>query len=455
MSDFAISIASLLFWLLAGVALLAPARWALFSYLLLTQIDLSGPTFASASTMGWDNAFRIVVIPTVLLLRCRSKAPLPAMPARISRWWLLFVAYVAVAALWSPFPLSALKMVGYLYCYSVLFILFRRAWVESWFSGRFLIANLGLALWIAAVQTYALGDPVSVEGRFSTFDDPQNFAAYLISIAAIVWFETEEGALRWLALAAAAGGILLTGSRYVLIGLGILLVLSSLRQWFEQGATERLRGLFKRILYVAGAILILVALLVHFAPENRLNELVSYAATSSSSYEDVGTFAWRVLIYEEAADQLLNRSLPGLLFGSGTSSAGNVKIDAYSASFSPDDVDANRSMHNEFLRAIYEWGIVGLVLMLGFLVSTFLSCWRRAKTTKEGRALAYVALFPTLVLGLGVENILANAGHPAGTGYLLAFTFSVAATSCVYSLPATPRLSILAGGLRTGLKPSR
>jgi O-antigen ligase len=169
----------------------------------------------------------------------------------------------------------------------------------------------------------------------------------------------------------------------------------------------------------------LVTVLVHFAPENRLNELVDYAETSSSSYEDVGTFAWRVLIYQEAIDQILNRSALGLLLGSGTSSAGDVKVDVYSKQFTIEEVDANRSMHDEFLRALYEWGIVGLVLLLGFLASTFRFCWRRAKATREVSTLAYIALFPTLLLGLGVENILANAGHPAGTGYLLAFTFSL------------------------------
>ncbi len=448
MSDPTITVVKFLFVLLGGLSLLTPPRWALFSYLLLTQVDLSGSDFASASTMGWENAFRLVVIPTILLLRFRSKAQLPSMPAGIWRWWLLFVADVAIASYWSPFPLSALKMIGYLYCFSVLFILFRQAWVQRWFSVRFLIANLGLALCIAGLQTYALGDPASSEGRLSSFDDPQNFAAYLISIAAIVWFESEGGALRWFALIAAAGGILLTGSRYALIGLGGLLVLSFLRQWFEQGAAERLRALFKRVLFAATAILVLATLLIHYAPENRINDLVSYAVTSSSSYEDVGTFGWRVLLYEEAIGQLLQRSVPGLLFGSGTSSSGNIKIDVYSASFTPDDVDANRSMHNEFLRAIYEWGVVGLVLLIGVLVSTFRICWRRASQMKESQALAYVALFPTLVLGLGVENILANAGHPAGTGYLLAFTFSISAP-CTHSLTATSRHSILVGARAT------
>jgi O-antigen ligase len=247
-------------------------------------------------------------------------------------------------------------------------------------------------------------------------------------------------------------GILLTGSRYVLIGLGILLVLSFLRQWFEQGAAERARALLNRVLYATAAILLVVALLVHFAPENRLNELVDYASSNSSSYENAGTFAWRVLIYKEATDQILNRSAWGLLVGSGTSSAGGVKVDVYSNRFTVEDVDANRSMHDEFLRAIYEWGIVGLVLMLGLLVSTFMLCWRQAKTTKKGQALAYIALFPTLLLGLAVENILANAGHPNGTGYLLDFTFSIAAPACVRFLSVTPRSSILAGAMGPRLK---
>jgi hypothetical protein len=339
-------------------------------------------------------------------------------------------------------------MVGYLYCYSVLFILFRRAWLESWLSVRFLIANLALALCLAVLQTYILGSPQSIEGRFTSFDSPQSFAAYLISIAAIVWFSNEKGVLRTVAIAAVVGGIFLSGSRYVLIGLGMLFALSFLRNWFEQAAAQRLRALFKKLLYVTASILLSVALLIHFAPENRLNELVSFAGTSSSSYEDVGTFAWRLLIYEEAITQLVNRSLPGLLVGSGTSSAGGIKVDVYSSDFTPDDVDANRSMHDEFLRAIYEWGVIGLVLLIGVLVSTFLLCWKRAKLTKEGPALAYIALFPAILLGLGVENILANSGHPVGTGYLLAFTFSIAAPSCAHSLHSQAKTSIFAQALR-------
>jgi O-Antigen ligase len=457
MSDFADSVAPLLFWTLAAVALIAPPRWALFSYLLLAQVDLSASDFASASTLGLDNAFRIVVIPTVLLLRLRSTAPAPAIPDALSRWWLLFAAYVAIASFWSPFPLSAIKMIGYLYCYSALFILFRRAWAQSWFSIRFVIANLGAALCIATAQTYVLGDLASPEGRLTSFDDPQNFAAYLISIAAIVLFarENEKGALRWFALAAAAGGIVLTGSRYVLIGLVMLAVLSFLRQWFEQGSGAKLSAFVKRIVFVAAATLLLVTVIVRFAPENRLNELVDYAGTSSSSYEDVGTFAWRVLIYEEAIDQILNRTAVGLLFGSGTSSAGGVKVDVYSHQFTLEEVDANRSMHDEFLRAVYEWGIVGLVLLLGFLGSTFSFCWRRAKATREVSTLAYIALFPTLLLGLGVENILANAGHPAGTGYLLVFTFSAAAPAGARSLLATARHPMLAGGMAPNFPAAR
>jgi hypothetical protein len=102
----AILAAKLLFFLLGGLALIAPPRWALFSYLLLTQVDISAADFSSASSFGWDNAFRIVVIPTVLLLRSRSKAHIPAMPTGLSRWWLLFVADVAIASLWSPSRLS-------------------------------------------------------------------------------------------------------------------------------------------------------------------------------------------------------------------------------------------------------------------------------------------------------------------------------------------------------------
>jgi O-antigen ligase len=428
MTEPAIVAAEVLFLVLGSLSLVLPLRWALFSYVLLTQINVSGPEFASASSLGWENAVKVVLIPTILLLRLPSGKRFETGRTPVSRWWLPFVAYVALASLWSPFPLSAVKMVGYLYSYSVLFVLFLHGWRESWFTAKFLLANLCLTLCLGVVQTYLLGGLFSggEELRFSTFSDGQSMAAYLICIVTLVLFQREKGWLYRVALFAAFCGILLAGSRYVFIGLAILVLLSPLGLW-EQTAPATLGERLKKMAIGLLVVLLAGAAVVRFAPENRLNQLIGYATSRSSSYEDVGTFAWRILIYQEAANQLLERSPLGLLVGSGTSSSGNIIVGVYSTAYNFDTVDANRAMHDEFLRALYEWGVVGLLLLLGFLVSTIAVCWRRGVREKHRPALAYLAIFPTLLLGLTIENLLANAGQPAGTGYLLVLTYSVSA----------------------------
>jgi len=426
MTDPVLVAARFLFFLLGGVSLVLPLRWALFSYLLLTQVSVFSPGFASATSVGWENAAKVLLIPTVLLIRYRWAPHSPTQPVELSRWWLALVAYVILASLWSPFPLSAVKMIGYLYCYSVLFLLFRHAWRESWFTQGFLVANLYFVLGLAIVQTYIFHGFFSADGRFSTFSDGQSTAAYLICMLTLLLFHRRKGVIYWIALFSALCGILLTGSRYVFIGLAVLILLSPFGL-FEQSSQPNFAKRAKMMAAALLGIFLMGGYVVRFAPENRLNQLIEYTLSQSASYEDVGTLAWRMLIYQSALQELQERNGSRWFFGSGTSSSADVLLEVDRYSYTPDDVDGNRSMHDEFLRAFYEWGVPGFVFFVFFLASTLVFCLKKAIRQRCKPAWAYLAIFPTLLLGLTFENILANAGQPAGTGYLLVLTYSATA----------------------------
>src|SRR5258707_6678289 len=144
----------ILYWILAGFVALVPLRWAIPCYLLVALIDSSGADLASASTMGFENSLKIVGLPTLLLLRIGWKKYKVLNWPPLTKSWLLFFSYVAIAALWSPFQLSALKMIGYLYSYSVLFVVFSYAWAEGWIDEKVLAAIVVVVLALAAIQTY-------------------------------------------------------------------------------------------------------------------------------------------------------------------------------------------------------------------------------------------------------------------------------------------------------------
>src|SRR3954467_14167190 len=113
-------VARLFFWVFVAGSVFLPARCAVISYLLLVQFDLTGSAFYSSEILGWENAVKIIVVPSILFLRMKPFDFLNADVLRIGRTWLLLAGYAAVAVLWSPFRLSAVKMLGYFYAYTVL-----------------------------------------------------------------------------------------------------------------------------------------------------------------------------------------------------------------------------------------------------------------------------------------------------------------------------------------------
>src|SRR5436305_5007797 len=69
MSDEALLVVRVLFWVLtAGLALL-PMRWATVCLILASHIDITSLTFASATSVGFENTVRIAVLPLLFLAR--------------------------------------------------------------------------------------------------------------------------------------------------------------------------------------------------------------------------------------------------------------------------------------------------------------------------------------------------------------------------------------------------
>jgi len=149
----ALLIARLFFWAFtAGTVFLAP-RWAVISYLLLVQFDLTGSAFYSSEILGWENAVKVIVAPTILFYRLRPINFLNPNILKVARIWLLLAFYAAVAVLWSPFKLSAVKMLGYFYAYTILFVVFAAAWRRGWITAKALVFVLWASLAFAVLQT--------------------------------------------------------------------------------------------------------------------------------------------------------------------------------------------------------------------------------------------------------------------------------------------------------------
>jgi O-antigen ligase len=416
------------FWTLSVGIFVLDLKWSVIAYLLLTQFDLSGPEFASTSAVGYENAIKLIVLPVVLLWRVgwgpvrRFGAP------TLARIWAGLLGYALISTLWSPFQLSALKMVGYLFCYAVLFVVFSVAWSAKWLS-EWTLSVLALSCFgIGVIQTYVLGNDFgTTEDRFTTFADPQGYAVFSISMLSLLFFCGAKKLWSYLTMAVLVIGIVLTGSRYVFVAAILLFLVGSILRLSKRKSSIDIRIILKGATVGLIVALLLVGLLTHIVPSNRIDELIVFAAARDSTVEDIGTLAWRFEVYQETINQLSNRNLWRLAIGSGTSSGGNVLL-ALGPKYE-DALDANRSIHNEFLRVFYEWGIAGCLLLVFLVAEILKQAWSAYRAHRSWQSMAVLGIFPAVFFSFATENILSAAGRPGGTGYVLVFAALFASIS--------------------------
>ena len=419
---------TVVFWILTSLIVFLPVRWAAVFYLLLVQVDLSALSTFSISSLGYENAIKVILIPTLLLFRIRKEIELDAVSRKYLGFWALFTAYAALTILWSPYRIPAVKMIGYMYAYGVLLVVFSVGWHRKWFSAGVLMSIVWCSLAGATIQSYFLGNAFGsdeFQWRFTTFAGAQSFAPFLMALSVLLLFQERLSISVFLTVAGAGLGLLLTGSRSAFLGFLWVLLVYGIFSAVRSSKKVRLGAILKKMLLIAAALAVIFAIVIQLLPEDRLNEMVSAAMEKNSSIEDVGTFGWRLSLYLKTIDELSQRNIPQLLVGSGTSSGASLVLDQ--GFFLEEGVDPNRALHDEFLRATYEWGVLGLFALL-FLLGTLLRLALRM-IAREGsvQAWAFLAIFAPLLLSLTVENFLADSGSPGGVGYTLVLTCMLAA----------------------------
>lgn len=421
---------TILFWFLSALVLLPLSLpWSLLAYLLIAHLDMSGPGWASASSVGWENAFKTVVLPTVLLLRARLGSWRFVKNSKTFRVWMVFVLYVAIASLWTPFVLSAVKLIGYLYNYTVAFLVFADA-----FSKRkvrmYRVVSLGLwlSLLLAVFQTYFLGNPFGTsEDRFTSFSSPQSFAAYLVCSLALVLLGSEHGTKRLssglFVSAVVVVALLLNGSNTMF--LGMLVVIACWIGVWTIGKPSYARMMqFHFVVLVVGVVCTSFLLFPDTLRGSRATATIHAAIARDTSITDIGTFAWRLSIYRVVMNAVGRSRVLAIMFGNGTSSGASLML-RYFSHYVPAAIDANRVLHNEWLRIVYEWGVVGFALFGSFILALVIDAVKTARSPYDKSSWPLLSVVPMLLGLLLVENVLASAGTPEGVGLVLVVTAMV------------------------------
>lgn len=405
--------------LVLGVLFL-PRRYALLSWILSAHLDLSGSEWASASAIGWENALRIVALPTVLLVRMGFKRTMQScLRIRAFYIFLLFSMYIALASLWSSYHISAVKQVGYMYAYLVGFAVLLLAWNTN-------ILSPGI-VWYGILGSVVLGflkmlSEVSIEGRFTSFTSPQSYAEFLAAAMIVFFYSPQLAPLKRVAYAALTMLlVLLSGSRIGLIGtiIGLMVTLLCFLmrrrvKWWLLGYI----GLFLLTTVLFGAF---YAFTTSQGLYFRALDMIGVLKGETELYE-IGTFGFRLGMWNTALLLLRGFGAQEYIFGRGTSSSAEVAL-LFSARYDPATVDANRVMHNEFLRILYEWGIVGCAFFCTFILSLVVAIVSFFNRRDYVAGFSLLSFLPMLVLSLSTENILAASGGAGGIGFLIILAF--------------------------------
>ncbi len=399
------------------IAVVAPLRWSLIAYLILSTLDL-GVT-AAHPNIGRFNAAKGMVLPIYLLWRLRDQAGHSRVTLAPIAWCGL-VVYAAIAASWSLYPMYGIKLVGHMLGSFIICLVFMRATKAGYITPKAVLPVAIGVLAIATIKTTVMpwwgGEPE----RFTAFASAQSFAAFLTAMYCIAMCATTLRLPVRIALCVALGGaVLLDGSRIYILGIIIAILFSLLisesETWVKMCSFAVAIILLALVVAEGDTVMQMIA---SKAQSNRIANAITAGYKGDVKGTGLGTYRLRRELDSRAIDALRQSNTEQILFGHGTSNAVTL---VGGLAHAP---DPNRCLHDEWLRIMYEWGLVGLILWLTFFCSIAVYAVRGFRIDSLSYAKPLLIYLPAFVLGLTGENIIAGAGNDVSVGFLLLIGFA-------------------------------
>lgn len=405
-----------------AVAVFAPLRWAIVAYLLLACVDFQ----SNRDSIGVLNAVRGFAIPLYLLWRLRGQAGHRAILLAPVAWGLLIV-YAGIATFWAYFPTAALKLVGEMTGSLLIGFVFARAAKGGLLISTTVIPVAIGSISLALVQMFLLHDFTTEGNRFTAFTPAQAFAAYIAALYCMAlcapFLKTYT---RILLCSAFALSLVFNGSRIWFTGV----VLASLTAFIISNVRVWRKIVTVGVVVLTGCLLIIfqsqmAAMIRDVAPSNRIVAAALAAYEGDTQSGDLGTLRFRRVIDDAATDQLKKSNFTDLIFGRGTSN-GSLVTGSLFRSYSRFP-DPNRMLHDEWLRVIYEWGLVGMLLWCSFWISVLIYAVRGVRKDSLGYAKPLLIYLPAILVALAGENIIAGAGTATTVGFLMLLGYATLA----------------------------
>lgn len=405
----------ILYLVLFLATMFAPLRWSIVAFLLLVNIDLG----SLSASIGILNTAKAMVLPVFLLWRFNRYAGHSRLAAAPVLWCLLTV-YVAVASTWSFYPAYAIKLIGHMIGSLIICLMLMRATKGGYLTFQTLVPASCGVLGMAVFHWIFLHNWGGETERFTTFSGAQSFAAFAAALyCACLLAKPLQSFIRIPLCVVLVAAIVANGSRTWIIGVVastfVAILISQARQWIK-------------ILTFGAAVIAASAMIIQFGTlmeviaqdgtTNRIASAIVDVYGGNFNARGLGTYNLRHALFERTIASIEQGSTEQMIFGHGTSNGALI------AATLNKDPDPNRSLHDEWLRALYEWGVVGFLLWLAFFISLVLYAARGVLHDRVGYSKPLLAYLPAFALGLTGENIIAGAGNAVSVGLLVLIAFS-------------------------------
>ena len=392
-----------------GAAVFAPLKWSLVSFILLSNIDLG----SLSAGIGALNTAKAMILPVILLWRFRAFGGGKIESAAMA--WMALTMYAAVLSLASLYPAYALKLLGHMAGSLVISVALVRAAKGGYLSPQIVLpVSLG-TLAIALVHFRFLHDWGGEPDRCTTCAGAQALAALLTALYAVTISSSQlRLAIRLPLSLALAAAVVFNGSRIWILGLLLCTLIALV--FFEVGLWVKLISAGAVLLAILSLVLLtdnIVRALAREAASNRIASAMVAAYEGDVKSQGLGTFTLRQALIERTFTRFQSGTVAQVIFGHGTCNGAQI------AATLSRDPDPNRAMHNEWLRALYEWGLAGFGLWCWFLAALALYAVGGVRGPLEEYARPLFIYLPAFALGLAGENMIAGAANAVTMGLLL------------------------------------
>ncbi|MCP5265476.1 MAG: O-antigen ligase family protein [Burkholderiaceae bacterium] len=283
-------------------------------------------------------------------------APESAQPLRML---LIYMTYLAVFAI--PFGLVSRgsdigRLVGTVIVASIV----------PTISGLVQVARGGLPE--PEADAGLAGDSIAAPVDYSgfrieaVFNHPNIFGCFLVTVIAALLYAIST------ARASGRPGYRRMLEVYLLVQIGLLLATQTRSAWAAAGLLFIAVGLFLERRYLVYMAVALPLLLLVPVVQDRVVDAVMGTRASYGADDQLTSYAWRLMMWQAAAEWIAQRPLLGWGLNAYTE---------YSGFFFPYDPTHAYDAHNVFVQLAFETGIPGAAAFAGIFLVGMLATWKR------------------------------------------------------------------------------